>query len=165
MLFYNMMPPALQNQHIILQPLTPADAGTYYQLYDMLYPVDSPFLPGETAEGFTARIITACNFIWSIRLKNDAETIIGDCALHDLDKELQEIEIGGSLFPGHQGKNIMYHAFTLILDFVKNELKLKSMVGKTKPQNIAAIKLVQKLGFSIIQANAGEVILMKTLSN
>ena len=156
------MSTTLQNKDIILQPLTVADSGSYYQLYDMLYAVDSPFLQNETAEGFTSRIINACNFIWSIRLKTDPKTIIGDCALHDLDEKLQEIEIGGSLFPGHQGKNIMYQAFELILEFVKNELKLRAIIGKTTSQNIPAIKLVQKLGFSIIHTNDAEVILRKT---
>lgn len=153
----------LQNNHIILQPLTPADSASYYQLYNALYPVESPFLPGETAEAFTARIINACSYIWSIRLKTDPGTIIGDCALHDHDESLQEIEIGGSLFPAYQGKNIMHEAFTLILDFVKNELKLKAIVGKTTPQNIAAIKLVEKLRFSISDTNNEETILRKTL--
>lgn len=155
----------LSNSQITLHPLTVADAGAFYRLYQTLYPDGSPFLPGETSIAFTSRIIDACQFIWTIRLTSDPEIIIGDCAFHHYDAVDQAIEIGGALLPLFQGKRIMYQAFDLILTHVQMELNLKHIIGKTTPQNIPAIKLVERLGFAVINVTEEEICLQKTLNN
>jgi ribosomal-protein-alanine N-acetyltransferase len=153
----------LSNNQITLHPLTVADAAAFYNLYQTLYPDGSPFLPGETSIAFTSRIINACHFIWTIRFTSDPEIIIGDCAFHHYDAVDRAIEIGGALLPPFHGKRMMYQAFGLILTYVQTELNLKHIIGKTTPQNIAAIKLVEKLGFTVKNITEEEICLQKTI--
>lgn len=95
------------NGNIILEHLTENDAPFFYELYShpqLAVNFDqSPFLPGETPLAFTRRISALCTFIFTIRLQNNPDLRIGDCALHHWDKQRQEISIGGSLLPEYWG--------------------------------------------------------------
>jgi len=61
-------------------------------------------LANKTSTEFTRRIISLCEFIFTIRSKENPDRIVGDCALHHWNKETNEIVIGGSLYPEYWGK-------------------------------------------------------------
>lgn len=87
--------------------------------------------------------IQASNYIWTIRLKNQPEKIIGVCALHHWNKIKKDIEIGGTLLPEYWGKNMMKRVFEQLLEFV-GKLWIDTIIGKKSPRNIQAIKMVEK---------------------
>ena len=121
-----------------------------------------PFLPNETPEQFTERILAACNFIWTIRSLAHPEVCIGECALHHWNQETKSIQIGGSLLPDYWGQGLMQAAFLLLME-VANNLGVKVMVGLTQTNNLKAIRLVEKMGFEQVEVENGVVRLEKVL--
>lgn len=75
---------------------------------------------------------------------NDA--LIGDCALHFLD-DGQELEIGFTLAPEHQGKGLAREAVSLLLDHAFGAMRMRRVLAKTDAENLAAQKLLEALGF------------------
>lgn len=74
----------LSNEKVVLKKLTKNDANFFYDLYSspelLINFDDSPFLLNETPQHFTERIISVSEFIWTIRLTDNPEIVIGDCA-------------------------------------------------------------------------------------
>ncbi len=98
----------LFDDKVILKKLTKSDADFFYDLYSrpelLINFDDNPFLSDETPQEFTSRIISASEFIWTIRQADTPDSVIGDCALHHWNKKNTEIEIGGSLLPEYWGQ-------------------------------------------------------------
>lgn len=152
----------LKNDTLLLKLLSDKDAAVYYKLYtERMH--EQPFLPDETPLAFTTRILQLCNVLFSIRLRNQPEIIIGDCALHDWDQKNNEIEIGGSLFKAYQGKGYMQSAFDLLIEHAKDRYQVKKIIGKTQVDNNSAIRLVEKLGFQKEKEENSTMILSKIL--
>lgn len=157
----------LSNKTVILQDLTINDADHFYKLYQ--HPAITAsleggiFLPHETPVAFTSRIISLCNYIFTIRLKQEPAFIIGDCALHHFNKENRSVEIGGSLLPEYWGKGLMQSAFELAINLAKEQLNVVTIMGRTHWQNEKAIRLVEKMGFVKHRMDGTAVIMQKTL--
>lgn len=140
-----------KNKKVILVPLSDSDSGAFYSIYNQpdfwKAGINMVFQCQETPEMFTNRIMSLCSRIFTIRPAGDYGLIIGDAALHHWNRETNEIEIGGSLFSEYRGKGYMKCAFELLLDMAKNEMGIKKVIGKTTPDNTAAIRLAEKIGF------------------
>jgi len=158
----------LSNEKVVLEILTVKDADFLYKLYTHQALTvnfdESPFLQNETAIEFTERIISICEYIFTISPTDKPNIIIGDCALHHWDKQKAEITIGGSLFPEYWGKGYMRAAFELLAIIAKQELGVKALLGHTKTRNIKAIRLVEKMGFVKQQIDEQETIMRKEIS-
>lgn len=152
----------LKNDMVLLNLLSDKDALVYYELYSERIE-ESPFLEGETPLAFTTRILHLCNVLFTIRLSNHPDIIIGDCALHDWNKEKGEIEIGGSLFKVWQGKGYMQAAFNILIKYAKNHYQVKKVIAKTDLGKYQAIRLVEKLGFQREREEGSIVVLGKIL--
>ncbi|MEZ0453686.1 GNAT family N-acetyltransferase [Sphingobacterium thalpophilum] len=157
----------LVNDQVVLCPLTEADADFFYAIYS--HPQlavnfdESPFLENETAIGFTKRIISVCEYNFTIRSTENPQIIIGDCALHHWDQTTEQIAIGGSLLPEYWGKGFMQAAFGLLFLLAKENLGVKSIVAVTTTRNHKAIRLAEKMGFKKIEANEVDTVLRKEL--
>lgn len=150
---------------IILKPLTLKDAHHFYLLYQNpgVNHHNEPFLPGESPLNFTKRIIAACVEIYTIRLAEEAETIIGDCALHDPDYSRHELEIGGSLLPAFQGKGYMRDAFRLLEQRARGHHHMQYLITKTEHNNKSAARLMEKLGYIKRSEEKGIITFSKSL--
>lgn len=157
----------LSNEKIILKPLTKKDSITFYNLYfpkakqeekQKVLKIDN-----KSPLEFTEYIISLCNCIFTIRTIEHPTKIIGDCALHDLNKEKSEIEIGGTLLPEYWGKGIMATAFQLLIEYAKQEYSIGKIVAKTEMTNINALKFAKKFGFKTTGTIETTVILEKIL--
>jgi ribosomal-protein-alanine N-acetyltransferase len=155
------------NKKIILQPLTEKDATFFYHLYTLpqlsVNFDESPFLPHETPVDFTNRIISVCQFIFTIRTREQPDLVIGDCALHHWNKDTSEIIIGGSLLPEYWGQGLMQSAFELLSELAKKQLGVKTLLGPTKVRNHKAIRLVEKMGFTRHDLGDGNTVMKKEL--
>lgn len=157
----------MYNHKVILQPLTVNDADFFYSIYS--HPLltanfdESPFMENETAVEFTERIISVCEYIFTIRPAEDPQLLIGDCALHHWDKENNEIVIGGSLFPEFWGKGFMQSAFDMLTELAKDNLGVKTLLAPTKTRNHKAIRLVEKMGFVKHEVDNNDTIMRKEL--
>ncbi|GAA4178111.1 MULTISPECIES: GNAT family N-acetyltransferase [Sphingobacterium] len=157
----------MYNDKVILKELTINDADFFYNIYshpELTVNFDeSPFMENETAAEFTKRIISICEYIYTIRPLEYPELIIGDCALHHWDKENQEIVIGGSLLPQYWGKGLMQSAFDLLIVLAKYNLDVKTLLAPTKTRNHKAIRLVEKMGFLKYKMSGNDTILRKVI--
>ena len=111
----------------------------------------------EQKKAFTQHIIANSCFIWTLRLLSRPQLVIGDCALHHLNAEMDTIEVGGSLLPAYWGNGFMAEAFLTVIQFAAAKMNIKYIVGKTHPHNKQAIRCMQKLGFEITAITEGEV--------
>lgn len=157
----------MYNDKVILKELTINDADFFFNIYshpELTVNFDeSPFMENETAAEFTKRIISICEYIYTIRPLEYPELIIGDCALHHWDKENQEIVIGGSLLPQYWGKGLMQSAFDLLIVLAKYNLDVKTLLAPTKTRNHKAIRLVEKMGFLKYKMSGNDTILRKVI--
>lgn len=150
---------------ILLKPLMIRDSESFYRLYK--HPEVNhgrePFLTGESPLEFTTRIIAACVEIYTIRLAEDKETLIGDCALHDPDYQAGSLEIGGSLLPAFQRKGYMQEAFRLLEQRTKEIYGMRSLIARTEKDNRSAIMLMNKLGYTRHPEEKGILTFSKSL--
>jgi len=155
------------NQRIILEELSIENADFIYNLYSLPQLSEnfdeSPFLQNETSVEFTQRIISLCEYSFTIRPAYQPNLIIGDCALHHYKQQKKEIEIGGSLLPDYWGKGYMQSAFELLTIIAKTELGVKTLIGQTKTRNNKAIRMAEKLGFEKHQFNELNTIMRKEI--
>lgn len=155
----------MTNERILLKTLAMADANSFYALYQNpeVNHGHEPFLPDESPLEFTTRIMAACVEIYTIRLAEQEETMIGDCALHDPDYQQQEIEIGGSLLPAFQAKGYMREAFGLLELRAKERHGMRALIAKTGKDNRRAILLMNKLGYTLHAEENGLITFRKPL--
>ena len=153
------------NDKVTLEHLTKNDARFLYKIYshpELIGNFDgSPFLKNETPIEFTERIISLCNYIFTIRPVEKSDLIIGDCALHSYDKKNKEIVIGGSLFPEYWGQGYMQASFEVLIEIAKQKLDVKTLLGSTKTKNTKAIRLVEKMGFVKYKIDKQDTIMIK----
>ena len=115
----------LTDNFLLLVPLTLADSAHYAFIYKHREIRENfreaIFREGETDDAFTQRILKGCNYIWTIRLAENSQVIIGDIALHDWNRQNADIEFGGTLNPEYQGRNLMRCALKLVIEFGKSQ--------------------------------------------
>ncbi len=78
-------------------------------------------------------------------LSQETDDLVGDLAVHFLDD--QQVEIGFTVAPQHQGKSIASEAISRFLRYVFCELQIHRVVATTDTRNSAANRLLEKLGF------------------
>lgn len=75
----------------------------------------------------------------------ESDEIVGDLAVHFIDQE--QIEIGFTVSPRHQGKSVATEVLSGFLGYVFGDLKKHRVVAITDADNSAACRLLEKLGF------------------
>lgn len=90
---------------------------------------------------------------WAMHLKTTNE-FIGWCGLKYL-AEADEIDLGYRLIQQYWGNNYATEAATHTLDYAFTTLHLKTIVGRVHIENIASLKILEKIG---MQFNKEEVV-------
>ncbi|MBI3231025.1 MAG: GNAT family N-acetyltransferase [Burkholderiales bacterium] len=85
----------------------------------------------------------------SLRASGEA---IGMCGLVRRDT-LPEVDIGYAFLPQFWGQGYAWEAASAVRDYARQTVGLKRLMGITSPDNLASLKLLQKLGMEIIEAN------------
>jgi RimJ/RimL family protein N-acetyltransferase len=75
----------------------------------------------------------------------ETDELIGDLAVHFVDAD--QIEIGFTVSPQHQGKSVATEAVARFLRYVFGELNKHRVVATTDVENTASYRLLEKLGF------------------
>lgn len=75
----------------------------------------------------------------------DSDELVGDLAVHFIDQD--QIEIGFTVSPQHQGKGVATEAVSSILRYVFGELSKHRVVATTDTKNTASYRLLEKLAF------------------
>lgn len=79
-------------------------------------------------------------------------TPIGMCGLIRRDS-LPDVDIGYALLPQFWGHGYAIEASLAVRDYAREGLGLRRLMGIVSPNNLASLKLLQKLGMDIIEAD------------
>lgn len=82
----------------------------------------------------------------AIELK-EAGCLIGDCGIHTLGEDSNQIEIGFSLDPEFQGKGYGSEAVRGILNFLFNDLGKHRVIANVDVRNNPSAELLKRVGF------------------
>jgi ribosomal-protein-alanine N-acetyltransferase len=84
---------------------------------------------------------------WVVTLKN-SDKLIGTICLWNISLENSRAETGYELHPDFQGKGYMQEAFSKVLEYGFETMKLKTIDAFTHPDNNKSTKLLEKYNFS-----------------
>lgn len=88
-----------------------------------------------------------CFIRWGI-VKKDGDRVIGLVALHHIERENSKVSVGYILNKRFWRQNIMSEVMSQIINYIFNEIKINRIEASIHPDNIASIKLCEKLGFT-----------------
>ncbi len=77
----------------------------------------------------------------------ESATVVGDCGIHFREDDLEQVEIGITLAPTHQGRGLATEVLGSILEFVFGQLGKHRVTAVTDAENRPAADLLQRLGF------------------
>lgn len=73
--------------------------------------------------------------------------LIGDIGLHTLLNPVNQVEVGFTLEPKFQNKGFANEALNSLFHYLFNKLEKEKICASAVEQNVASIKLLEKLGF------------------
>jgi len=88
----------------------------------------------------------------------ESDAIVGDCGLHALADPADEVEIGFTLAPEHQGRGYASEAVACLLDYVFGRLGKSRVTAITDVRNARSIAVLERLGFARDATPRGPVI-------
>jgi RimJ/RimL family protein N-acetyltransferase len=81
----------------------------------------------------------------AIELK-DNRSLIGDCAIHTLSHDENQVEIGFTLSPMYQNKGFGAETVKYLLEYIFNVLNKHRVIAISDVRNRNSIKLLEKIG-------------------
>lgn len=87
--------------------------------------------------------------IWAIQHKQ-LKKVIGTICIWNINRELENGELGYGIIPYYQGKGLMAQAVVGVIDYSFNVMKLKTLDSYTEEHNSKSINLLQKFNFDEI---------------
>jgi RimJ/RimL family protein N-acetyltransferase len=149
------MPLPLETERLIIRSFTMDDAEAMYKVlgdpdtmrFFLIWLAKSV----ENTRGFI-RWVTGMErdfgySFWAVVEKESGE-VIGDCGLAPLEGEGPEVELGCDLRRDKWNKGYATEAGLACLEYGFQELNLERIVAVTHPQNLAARRALEKLGFT-----------------
>ena len=160
----------LQTPRLILRQFTLADAPLVQQLNsdpEVLKYLDEPPLETTEQAKHILRTIILPQYKnnlgrWAIHLK-DTNEFIGWCGLK-YRPELNEIDLGYRLKKSAWGKGFAAEAAQYSIDHGFNKLHLKTITGRAHINNIASLKILEKIGMRFIKEEIIDDCPVKTFS-
>lgn len=141
----------MQTSRLLLRPFQPSDVEELYQLnldWECIkYTGDEPFKSIDEAEKFIENYKHYEKYgfgRWSVLLKETNE-FLGWCGLK-YSPDLDEFDIGFRFHRKHWGKGYATEAAEFCLNLGFEEFMMQEIVGRVMPENIASIKVLEKLG-------------------
>jgi RimJ/RimL family protein N-acetyltransferase len=148
------LPLPIETNRLIIRSFTPDDAEAMFKVlgdaetmrFFMIWLAKSV----ENVRGFI-RWVTGMEkefgySFWAVVEKSSGE-VIGDCGLAPLEGEGPEVELGCDLRRDKWNKGYATEAGAACLRYGFGELGLERIIAVTNPQNLAARRSLEKLGF------------------
>lgn len=157
----------IETYNFILRELKIEDYKDIYEIYSdeetLKYQCPLPIKSLEEAKEYTEKIRAKERedkaFIrWAVTRK-EGEKVLGVCSLH---VEEAKIEVGYMLNKKYWRQNIMTEVLSKVITVVSKDLNINTIEAKIHPENIASIKLCEKLGFKKIDIKKDCIINKKT---
>ena len=77
--------------------------------------------------------------------KKEDVKLIGDCGIHFLENEFEQVEIGITISRDYQGKGYGKEALSILFNYVFHSLGKHRIIASIDPANIASITLMEKM--------------------
>jgi RimJ/RimL family protein N-acetyltransferase len=77
----------------------------------------------------------------------DCGTLVGDCGLHFLEDQPQQLELGITLDPTHQRRGLATEAIAAVLTHAFDTLGKHRVIATTDVDNLPSVRLFRRLGF------------------
>lgn len=144
----------LNTDRLRLRPIQNSDANLILSMrsdYESMQYVERPLMQSiKEAQLFIANIRELCSkqqaWYWVIEIKRNNKAI-GGITLWNYNKAKNKAELGFMLEKDHWGQGYMSEAANAVVDCAFDKFKLHSMEAHTRPENIAARKIISALGF------------------
>ncbi|GGG50166.1 GNAT family N-acetyltransferase [Epilithonimonas arachidiradicis] len=143
----------LQTKRLLLRELNLDDAEKFYKLNlnpnVIKYTGNSAFKNIDEAKEFLENYPDyKLNGFgrWAVIEKSSNE-FLGWCGLK-YDKNLDETDIGFRFFEEHWNKGFATESAKACIDYGFETLNLKTIVGRAMKENLASIKVLEKIGFN-----------------
>ena len=102
----------------------------------------------QRIEGYIKAFKEEKGITWAI-IEKENNTIMGDFAIHHIDKQNSRGEIGYILHPNFWGKGYMTEALTTLINFGFKDLNLHSFSANVNLENVNSKTLLLKFGFKL----------------
>lgn len=142
-----------ETSRLILREFHPSDATSFFDLNAnpnvIRYTGNSAFKEVEEAKEFLENYMDYRENgygRWAVILK-DTGRFIGWCGLK-FDNETQQTDIGFRFFEGEWGKGYATESANACLEIGFELFNLKEIVGRAMKENIASIRVLEKLGLT-----------------
>ena len=149
--FWEMNQFVLGTERLLLRELTPGDALLFYQLNEdpevIRYTGDRAFRDEEEARVFLQAYDQYRLYgygRWAVIRRSD-RAFLGWCGLK-YSPNLSETDLGFRLFRAHWGQGYGTEAAAACLRYGLLELKLPLIVGRVQKENLASIRVLEKIG-------------------
>jgi ribosomal-protein-alanine N-acetyltransferase len=146
--------PVLKTERFILREFVLDDADAVYKYMSdrevlEFYDVE-PYASIDQAKGEVKFEIESFKIKrrlrWGIARKEDNK-IIGNCGFHDIVKSYFRAEVGYILDKQYWRQGIMTEVLNTVIPFGFENMGLNRIEAQLYPENIASVKLAEKLGF------------------
>lgn len=159
-----------ETPRLILRKFTESDAPLLVQLNnnpEVMKYLHEPLLENEVQALHVLNTIILPQYKfnlgrWAIHVKTTNE-FIGWCGLKYL-IETHEVDLGYRLMQPYWGKGYAFEAATHTVDYGFNQLQLPSIVGRAHIENIASLKILEKVGLQFIKDEVVDGCPVKTYS-
>lgn len=145
--------PVLDTPRLVMRPLAAEDVHDLHDAFSD--PEAMRFMDFTAAQSFadSARYLSTYLFVlpawhatWALVCR-ESEKVVGFANYHHRENWNQRLEIGFFLHPAFQGRGLMAEALTALLAYCFEQLAMERIEVTTSPDNSAAIRLIERLGF------------------
>ena len=142
-----------KSERIYLRPLQKSDAQSVfeYRTDPLIYQFQTwqPATIEEVEDFIGTRRVREPNlpgtwFQLAI-FKSENDALIGDCGLHFLVSEPEQVEIGITIRRGYQGQGYAREALELVFAYVFEDLNKHRIIASVDPSNISSIQLLERM--------------------
>ena len=147
--------PTLITKDLVLRPIVDTDAASYFELcrdievmrawgtaahqslqdtLDLIQYLDRSFQNQEIIR-------------WGITVKGAEDTIIGDAGFWRFVKVRCRGEVGAKLARPYWKRSFTSQALERVIQYAFEEMNLHSAEGNAEPENLASIRMIEKIGF------------------
>jgi len=148
-----MSAPVLNTENFVIRAFEKKDleAFTHYRSQEVVakYQSWTDFTYQDAVELFEnmdySTFGTAGNWYQLAITMRATDELVGDLAVHFVDQD--QIEIGFTVSPEHQGKSVASEAVSSLLGYVFGVLNKHRVIATTDAENTAAQRLLEKLSF------------------
>nr|MBQ6242250.1 GNAT family N-acetyltransferase [Lachnospiraceae bacterium] len=156
--------PRLEDDRIVLQPLSPEDASALDRMRQD--PLVARYLPTflyenrypdicRVMDGLYTDCLEEGSLILGVYEKPDL-AFRGLAELYGLRKDLHKISVGCRLAQDGWGRGLALRAVTLLTDHVTEQKQIEIVTSSTLVQNKASARVLEKAGFTLVVSGADE---------